>query len=271
MRKYRQQTLGSTLAFALAVAAWTVVAEDESAFKPLLNGKDLTGWVYNKRAPKPPAKPKAGQKGAPQQAKPLVEKKSGAGSQVESHSASRSAAATVMEQKTGAGYQVENGVVFCTATDGGMLFTEKDYGDFILRFEFKIEENSNNGIGIRVPFGGHPSADGMEIQILDDNGSKHQTLRPAQYHGSIYDVIPARTGFLRPTGQWNEEEIAADRRHIRVTLNGVIITDADLGIVREPEVLKRHPGLQRASGHIGFLGHDSRVEFRNIRVRELGR
>ena len=61
----------------------------------------------------------------------------------------------------------------------------------------------------------------------------------------------------------------ADGRRIRVTLNGVIILDANLDIVQEPEVLKKHPGLTRSSGHIGFLGHGTRVEFRNIRLREL--
>jgi hypothetical protein len=49
----------------------------------------------------------------------------------------------------------------------------------------------------------------------------------------------------------------------------VIIVDADLDIVREPQVLKEHPGLSRTSGHVGFLGHDTRVEFRNIRIKEL--
>jgi hypothetical protein len=110
----------------------------------------------------------------------------------------------------------------------------------------------------------------MEIQILDDQHSRYKGwLKPEQHHGSIYDVIPARTGYLKPAGQWNQEEITARGRRIRVTLNGVIILDADLDMVREPEVHKRHPGLARASGHLGFLGHGTRVEFRNVRLREL--
>jgi uncharacterized membrane protein len=60
-------------------------------------------------------------------------------------------------------------------------------------------------------------------------------------------------------------------RHIRITLNGVIILDNDLSIVKEPEVLKKHPGLLRTSGYLGFLGHGTRVEFRNIRVRDLAK
>jgi hypothetical protein len=85
----------------------------------------------------------------------------------------------------------------------------------------------------------------------------------------VYQVIPARTGFRKPVGEWNEEEIVADGRHIRVTLNNVIILDANLDIVREPEVLQKHPGLARTSGHVGFLGHGSHVEFRNVRIKPL--
>ena len=58
-------------------------------------------------------------------------------------------------------------------------------------------------------------------------------------------------------------------RRIKVTLNGTVILDADLDSVKDPEVLKKHPGLARTSGHIGFLGHGALVEFRNIRVKEL--
>src|SRR5438105_12242615 len=51
--------------------------------------------------------------------------------------------------KAGQGYQVdaEKKIVYCTVKDGGNLYTKKEYGDFILRFEFKLTENANNGIG----------------------------------------------------------------------------------------------------------------------------
>jgi hypothetical protein len=170
----------------------------------------------------------------------------------------------------GPGYVVENGILVCPAEGGGNLFTEKEYSNFIFRFEFRMEPGANNGVGIRAPLQGDAAYQGMEIQILDDQHPKYKGwIKPEQHHGSIYDVIPARTGFLKPAGEWNEEEIMADGRHIRVTLNGVIILDVNLDIVREPAVLKRHPGLLRTSGHIGFLGHGTRVEFRNIRIKEL--
>ena len=172
--------------------------------------------------------------------------------------------------KHGRGYVVEKGVLICPADGGGNLYTEKEYSDFVFRFEFRTEPGGNNGVGIRAPLEGDAAYVGMEIQILDDGHEKYKGwLKPEQHHGSIYGVIPARSGFLRKAGEWNEEEIMANGRRIRVTLNGVVIVDADLDIVREPQVFKEHPGLSRKSGHVGFLGHDTRVEFRNIRIKEL--
>jgi hypothetical protein len=170
----------------------------------------------------------------------------------------------------GPGYVVKDGALVCPADGGGNLFTEKEYANFIFRFEFKVEPGGNNGVGIRAPLEGDAAYQGMEIQILDDQHERYKgKIKSEQHHGSIYDVIPARTGFLRPAGEWNTEEISARGNRIQVILNGVVITDADLSLVREEEVLKKHPGLKRKSGHLGFLGHGSLVEFRNIRIKPL--
>ncbi len=170
----------------------------------------------------------------------------------------------------GPGYVVDAGKIVCPADGGGNLFTERQYANFVFRFEFMMEPAGNSGIGIRAPLGGDAAYRGMEIQILDDQHPKYKSwIKPEQHHGSVYDVIPARTGYLKPSGEWNQEEITANGRRITVKLNGVIILDSSLDIVKEPEVLRKHPGLARPSGHIGFLGHGTRVEFRNIRIKPL--
>jgi 3-keto-disaccharide hydrolase len=74
---------------------------------------------------------------------------------------------------------------------------------------------------------------------------------------------------LKPVGEWNSEEITARGRQVTVKLNGNTIVDANLDQVKDDAALKKHPGLARKSGHLGFLGHGARVEFRNIRVKRL--
>jgi hypothetical protein len=169
----------------------------------------------------------------------------------------------------GGGYSVTNGLIACARGGGGNLLTKKTYADFILRCEFKLEKGGNNGVGIRAPMTDKQIAyEGMEIQILDTGYDK--PLRPAQYHGSIYDVFPAKTGALKPPGEWNSQEIMAVGRRVKVTLNGKVIVDADLNTATDPAVLAKHPGLLRQRGHIGFLGHNDYVEFRHIRLKDLG-
>ena len=152
---------------------------------------------------------------------------------------------------------------------GRKLLSDRQYTDFILRFEFKLDKGSNSGVAIRAPLEGDAAFVGMEIQVIDNDGWRSK-LKPYQVHGSIYGVVPAKTGHLKPAGEWNTQEILCQGRHVRVTLNGTVITDANLNEVR-PIDGKEHPGLKRDKGYLGFLGHTDRVEFRSIRIKELPR
>jgi hypothetical protein len=111
----------------------------------------------------------------------------------------------------------------------------------------------------------------MESQILDDTADQYKNLKPYQYHGSIYGVVPAKRGHLKPVGEWNTQEIALNGRDVKITLNGTVIVDANLDEASNPKTLdgNPHPGLKNPKGHIGFLGHGTKVEFRNIRLKDL--
>src|SRR5262245_7601109 len=62
----------------------------------------------------------------------------------------------VYGQKIGAGYRVQGGVVFCTEADCGILYTEKEYADFVLRLELRLGRDANNGIAVRAPIAAVP-------------------------------------------------------------------------------------------------------------------
>lgn len=170
----------------------------------------------------------------------------------------------------GPGYVVEEGKIVCPTDGGGNLFTVREFRNFVLRLEWRLWEGGNNGIGIRAPLDSRTSANGMEIQVLDDEGERYKgKLKPTQYTGSIYDVFAAKPGVMKRQGVWNSYEISAVGPVVKVVLNGETVVDADLGAVTDEAVLAKHPGLRRTSGHIGFLGHGTRAEFRDIRLREL--
>jgi hypothetical protein len=167
------------------------------------------------------------------------------------------------------GYSVEDGTIICKP--GGNLYTEKQYDNFVFRFEFKFTPGANNGLGIRMAEGAHAAYDGMELQILENTADKYKDLQPYQYHGSIYGVVPAKRGFLKPVGEWNSQEVIADGHHIKIILNGEVIVDADIKEASANGTMdeKDHPGLLRPKGHIAFVGHGDVLWFRNIRVKKL--
>lgn len=174
-------------------------------------------------------------------------------------------------------YVIEDGVLVCQK-GGKVLETKNEYSDFVFKFQFKLTESGNNGLGIRVPSGGHASRDGMELQILDHRGKRYNkktvdgktisTLKPYQVHGSIYGIFPARTGYLKPLDEWNEQVVVCIEDHIMVILNGAVIVDAYLEDIT-PLGGSPHTSMHNRSGHIQFAGHNDRVEFRDIHVADL--
>lgn len=169
------------------------------------------------------------------------------------------------------GYGVEDGAIYCKKESGGNLYTTEEYSDFTLRFEFKLEPGSNNGLGIRAPLEGDAAYVGMELQILDNTAEQYAKLQEYQYHGSIYGVAPAKREFLKPVGEWNSQEVICHFRQITVKLNGETIVDVNLDeVAPDGKTIdgREHPGLARPKGHIGFLGHGSRIDVRNIRIRD---
>jgi HEAT repeat protein len=172
-------------------------------------------------------------------------------------------------------YFASNGELVVQPARGGHgnLFTDKEYSDFIFRFEFQLTPGANNGLGIRAPLSGDAAYTGMELQILDNTAPIYANLADYQYHGSVYGVIPAKRGFLKPVGEWNEQEVVAKGSRITITLNGTVILDGDLVEASKNGTIDKrdHPGLLREKGYIGFLGHGSELKFRNIRVKDLSR
>ena len=167
-------------------------------------------------------------------------------------------------------YEVVDGTLKCKARKGGTIYTEQEYADFAVRFEFNLPPGGNNGLAIRYPGGGDTAYVGMcELQVLDNTAQKYARLDKRQYHGSAYGMVPAHRGFLRDTGQWNFQEVTGRGSTIQVELNGTVILDADLAQVKEFMGKRPHPGKDRQRGHFGFAGHNDPVQFRNIAIKAL--
>jgi hypothetical protein len=170
-------------------------------------------------------------------------------------------------------YVPENGELAIYPKRGGKgnLYTQKEYGDFHMKFEFQLTPGANNGLGIRAPLAGDAAYVAMELQILDNTAPIYAKLQAYQYHGSVYGIIPAKQGFLKPVGEWNQQEVIAVGNKIKVILNGEVILDGDIAEATKSGTAdhKEHPGLFNKTGHIGFLGHGDSLRFRNLRIKEI--
>lgn len=183
------------------------------------------------------------------------------------------------------GYAPVNGAITVNSNFGGNLYTEKEYRNFVYRFEFRfLEEGVNNGVGIRTPFDVDAAYDAMcECQILDHDAPMYADLHEYQVHGSVYGVVPAKRIVHKPLGQWSQEEIVVKGDNVKVTVNGEVIVDANIreacqghnvapeGEDENPYTVdhRDHPGMFNERGHISFCGHGHGLQFKNVRILEL--
>ncbi len=176
-------------------------------------------------------------------------------------------------KSTGKGDQwlVEDGVIVCKGGGGGWLLTEKEFGDFELQCEYRwSKEGTNSGVALRTPLEGNPAYAGMEIQLIDDeNWEKVHKFKLAdfQHTGSIYDVQPAKPATNKAVGEWNSFRAVCKGRKVMIEQNGKELVNTDLDQFEAK--FAKHPGLKREKGHLGFQSYNTKVEFRNVYVKEL--
>src|SRR5690606_8158006 len=137
--------------------------------------------------------------------------------------------------------------------------------------EFKLTPGANNGLGVRTPTEGDAAYEGIEIQILDNDDDIYKSLEQYQYHGSLYGIMAAKRGYLKPVGEWNYQEVHVKGDHFKVILNGTVILDGSITDAKANGSIdgQKHSGMFRNSGRIAFLGHGSEVYFKNIRIKKL--
>jgi 3-keto-disaccharide hydrolase len=177
------------------------------------------------------------------------------------------------------------------------LWTEKSYGDFILRLDWKLKTGKGymNKVPIILPDGSHKLDDNskeIRVEIEDvDSGIYLRGQPNAQVNiwmwpigsGEVYGYrtnkkmspevragVTPKKKMDRPRGEWNTFEITMKGDRLWVKLNGEeVITNAQLpGVAREGRLaLQHHGGWNEKQG--GWNGPPSLVQFRNIAIKEL--
>ncbi len=162
---------------------------------------------------------------------------------------------------------VEDGILYTDGEGGGWLATTREFADFEVEFEFNVPPGGNSGVFVRAPLGGNPAFEGLEIQVLDDYAREYAELKPWQYCGSVYALAAPSERVTKPAGEWQQMCIRYEGRDIEVRLNGTTIVKDSLDNYQDKA--PDHPGVKRLSGYLGLQNHGSRLDFRNLRIREL--
>lgn len=183
---------------------------------------------------------------------------------------------------TGKGGELKEGVwvaekgVLHLVGKGGSIYSEKEYGNFEFRFEWKISPKGNSGVKYRVMNYGKQFL-GPEYQVLDDdqhpdgkNGTKRQSA-------ALYDILPAdpEKKRLKAVGEWNQSRIVAQGNRLQHFLNGEKVIDLTVGseqwekLILQSKFKKQKAFAENLKGRLMLQDHSDPVWYRNLAVKEL--
>ncbi|MBI1387128.1 MAG: DUF1080 domain-containing protein [bacterium] len=157
-------------------------------------------------------------------------------------------------------FVVQNGVIYCSGRSHypAWLRSDREYENFDLRFEFRLDGWCNSGVFFHAPRYGRCSKVGFEYQI---DQMSHEGLRKKSA-GAVFDVVAPSAMALGPDKSWNTGRILMDWPNLKYWMNGQIVQDINVEDYPELKYRFRH-------GYIGLQDMGYQVWFRNIRVKEL--
>ncbi|WP_339710341.1 DUF1080 domain-containing protein [uncultured Kriegella sp.] len=168
------------------------------------------------------------------------------------------------------------------AFEGGDLITIKTYANYELYFEWKILKAGNTGLKYNVSeafsqkHGSQYSALGFEYQLLDDADTLYAgKLKPTQYTGSLYDMVPPKNAKTNPVGTFNSSRILINGNHAEHWLNGIKVLEYEFGSKHLDSLFKMSKYndyrnfIDKRSGHIVLQNHKDDAWFKNIKIREI--
>ncbi|MEJ7767100.1 MAG: DUF1080 domain-containing protein [Chitinophagaceae bacterium] len=179
------------------------------------------------------------------------------------------------EPFTGKGWKIENGVLNAAQDHGGDLVTKKDFADFELSVDFKLEKGTNSGIKYSLV---KNTSLGCEYQIIDDANHVDAKLgkNGNRTLASLYDLIPSNSNKkAKPLGEWNNIRIISKGKHVEHWLNGSKVLEFERGSsqfkdkIAESKFKNEKGFAEAARSPILLQEHGDVIYFRNIKIRNL--
>jgi hypothetical protein len=180
----------------------------------------------------------------------------------------------------GSAWKAGDGTIYFDATvndGGGDLTSDKEYENYDLKLDWKLEQNGNSGLifqAVEDPKYRWPWETGPEMQILDNVG--HPDAKIIKHRSAdLYDMITSTPETVKPAGEWNSIELIANNGTLTFYQNGVkVLTttqwDDNWRSMIANSKFKKMPDFGKfKKGHIALQDHGNKVWFKNIKIKEL--
>jgi TonB family protein len=137
----------------------------------------------------------------------------------------------------------------------GTVWTPRLYSDFVLRFEFRVQEpNSEARVFVRSRFGYLDRAElGYRVELTGRTGAN--ALGRVSGSGVKLKIADFHPPPIVAPDQWQECEIRADRTRLSVQVNGAVVTEAQ--------------ALDEFTGYVALQVSRGAIVFQNVRAARL--
>ncbi len=175
------------------------------------------------------------------------------------------------------GWTCADGVMTISPNSGaGDIITERKYHDFELSIDFRFAEGANSGIKYFI---GENGSVGCEFQILDDerHPDANKGFDGNRRLGSLYDILAAPGWKYVRKNDWNTARIVVRGTNVEHWLNGVkILSYTKEGkeweqLIARSKFAKVNNFAGGDGGHILLQDHNDKVQYRNLKIRELNK
>ena len=155
-------------------------------------------------------------------------------------------------------WSVKDGVIICQGQPFGYLLTDKEYGDYILKVQWRWGEkkpakgNRNSGVFVHVvgPDKIWPKA--VEAQLMADHAgdfwlvdnfqlkvdARRQDPKVARHYYRMKDHVE------KAIGEWNQYEITCQGDAIRLVINGQLVNEGTEAERRKGRILLQSEGAE---------------------------
>lgn len=217
--------------------------DKDDGFTAVFNGKDMTGFKYILQVGNKKTTVKKDDKDVVKN-EPVVEKGDDP---------------LKASKKT---WRVEEGVIICTGSPNGYFYTDKNFKNMVVRYDWKFKRPANlkddekfgGNSGFLAHIQGEHKVWPKCVEVQGRNMDHGKIFYLGTKGGKATFDADALKKARKPVGEWNTTEMTFQDGKVSAKVNGAVVATGPVEIV---------------DGPFGFQSEGAEIHFKNIKVKEL--